>query len=200
MRTLFVDGARREPVIGLFDGPEVVAQRTLPRAVDDPRGRQVIGSLQALLAEHGLQPGDLRRLAVGIGPGPLSGTRLGMAVVLGLARVLDLPVVGVPAWFGYAEPARSEPQTIRLPLDPTRIAAAEVTPASDAPWVWANARLEQVAAASPVGEADSATIARAVCVGQAIPARDLRPVYLRAPDVLPQFDALGRPLAAGGVA
>jgi tRNA threonylcarbamoyladenosine biosynthesis protein TsaB len=48
-----------------------------------------------LLADAGVRPGDLTRVAVTTGPGSFTGTRVGLAFARGLALALKLPCVGV---------------------------------------------------------------------------------------------------------
>jgi tRNA threonylcarbamoyladenosine biosynthesis protein TsaB len=62
-----------------------------------PASRRLPGDLLALLAEPGLAATDVDVFAVASGPGSLTGLRVGIATVQGLAFATGKPVVGVPA-------------------------------------------------------------------------------------------------------
>ena len=51
--------------------------------------------IRALLAEQDLGPGDVERIVVGIGPGPFTGLRSGIATARALAFAWDVPLHGV---------------------------------------------------------------------------------------------------------
>lgn len=73
---------------------------------DSRQGSQLWPRLLDLMAQHGARLGDLRGVAVGIGPGSFTGLRVGMSLAKGLAASLSIPIVGVPslvAWLA-AEP------------------------------------------------------------------------------------------------
>ncbi len=57
-------------------------------------GEELLAQVEALLADHGLAPGELGGLVVGTGPGAFTGLRVGIATAKGLAHALDLPIVG----------------------------------------------------------------------------------------------------------
>ncbi len=59
------------------------------------RASEVLAEADELLRVAGLTPGDLDRVAVGVGPGSFTGVRIGLAAARGLALALDLPVAGV---------------------------------------------------------------------------------------------------------
>ena len=50
--------------------------------------------LDELLAAHGLRPADLSRIGVGVGPGPFTGLRIGIATARTLGLVAGVPVRG----------------------------------------------------------------------------------------------------------
>ncbi len=54
--------------------------------------KNLFPSIQSLLQKKGLIPSDLKEIAVGIGPGSYTGTRLGAAVAKSLAFGLKIPI------------------------------------------------------------------------------------------------------------
>jgi len=60
-----------------------------------PHGMRLPGEALAALEACGLTLGDVTLLAVGLGPGPFTGLRVGLATIEGLAFATGLPVVGV---------------------------------------------------------------------------------------------------------
>jgi len=62
-----------------------------------PHGMRLPGEALAALEACGLTLGDVTLLAVGLGPGPFTGLRVGLATIEGLAFATGLPVVGVSA-------------------------------------------------------------------------------------------------------
>ena len=73
--------------------PEVLAARV----TDNPRAHAEVLTPQILecLAEAGAEPSDLDAIVVGIGPGPFTGLRVGMATAAAFGDALALPVHGV---------------------------------------------------------------------------------------------------------
>jgi tRNA threonylcarbamoyladenosine biosynthesis protein TsaB len=76
------DTADGRVIVRRDEGSEGRAER-LPKLVAD------------LLAEAGVTPADLDRIAVTIGPGGFTGVRVGIAFARGLALVHSTPVVGI---------------------------------------------------------------------------------------------------------
>ncbi|MDE2776033.1 MAG: tRNA (adenosine(37)-N6)-threonylcarbamoyltransferase complex dimerization subunit type 1 TsaB [Chloroflexota bacterium] len=88
---LAIDTATEILSIALHDGESLAAECTL-RA-----GRQHSALLAPLigrtLAQSGLSADDLEQLAVSVGPGSYTGTRIGVALAKGMAAPRDLPLI-----------------------------------------------------------------------------------------------------------
>lgn len=67
------------------------------RRHDDPRAQveQLQPLVDAVLTEAGVGLGDIEQIVVGVGPGPFTGLRVGIAAAEVLALTLDHPLTGV---------------------------------------------------------------------------------------------------------
>jgi tRNA threonylcarbamoyladenosine biosynthesis protein TsaB len=82
--------------------------------------RRLLPAVEEVLARAGVQRGDLRGLAVTLGPGFFTGLRVGIATAQGMALGLGLPVAGVSSLRLLAEAAPPEAETIWALADARR--------------------------------------------------------------------------------
>ncbi|RJK93487.1 tRNA (adenosine(37)-N6)-threonylcarbamoyltransferase complex dimerization subunit type 1 TsaB [Vallicoccus soli] len=93
MLTLALDTATPRTGAALLDGDRVLATSS---ALDPRRHAELLApAVAAVLAEAGADRRDLRRVAVGVGPGPFTGLRVGVVTARTLGAALGVPVVGV---------------------------------------------------------------------------------------------------------
>jgi tRNA threonylcarbamoyl adenosine modification protein YeaZ len=79
--------------VALHDGRAVLAERT---TVDAMRHAELLApAIEAVLAEAGADRLDLTGVAVGVGPGPFTGLRVGVVTARVLGAALGIPVQGV---------------------------------------------------------------------------------------------------------
>jgi tRNA threonylcarbamoyladenosine biosynthesis protein TsaB len=90
---LAFDTATPYVTVALHDGERVVAERRSEQRMK--HGEQLAPLIEQVLADAGVVRQDLTAIAVGIGPGPYTGLRVGLVTARTLAFVLDLPVYGV---------------------------------------------------------------------------------------------------------
>lgn len=90
---LAFDTATPAVTVAVHDGDDVRAEHTV---VDARRHGELLGpGISHVLADAGIAASDLTRLAVGVGPGPFTGLRVGLVTVRAMADALGIPVVGV---------------------------------------------------------------------------------------------------------
>ncbi|MEZ5097313.1 MAG: tRNA (adenosine(37)-N6)-threonylcarbamoyltransferase complex dimerization subunit type 1 TsaB [Nocardioides sp.] len=90
---LAFDTATPRVTVALHDGAGVVVERTSAEAMR--HGEQLAPLIDQALREAGLVRQDLTALAVGVGPGPFTGLRVGLVTARMMATVLQIPVYGV---------------------------------------------------------------------------------------------------------
>ncbi len=78
--------------VALHDGDAVLTEHTSEPAMK--HGEQLAPLIEAALAAVGVVRQDLTAIAVGVGPGPFTGLRVGLVTARTLAWVLEVPVYG----------------------------------------------------------------------------------------------------------
>ncbi|MFC4786959.1 tRNA (adenosine(37)-N6)-threonylcarbamoyltransferase complex dimerization subunit type 1 TsaB [Nocardioides sp. MAHUQ-72] len=90
---LAFDTATPHVSVALHDGRDVLVELTAERPMK--HGEQLAPLIEEALGRAGLTRGDLTGIAVGVGPGPFTGLRVGLVTARTLAFVLRIPVQGV---------------------------------------------------------------------------------------------------------
>ncbi len=93
MLLLGLDTATPAVTVAVCDGWRVLAESTAPEG--QRHGEVLAPSIETVLTEAGVTAGDLGGLAVGAGPGPFTGLRVGLVTARMLGAVLRVPVRGV---------------------------------------------------------------------------------------------------------
>ena len=100
MRVLALDGALAAFSCAIVDDETVLAQQELPGNVALERGLKAIAQT---LERSAIDPRALDRLAVGIGPGSFTGTRIAISYAKSLAQGWSLPLVGISSFDALEE-------------------------------------------------------------------------------------------------
>lgn len=90
---LAFDTATPQVAVALHDGEDVVAERVSDRGMK--HGEQLAPLIDEVLTEAGVTRFDLTAIAVGAGPGPFTGLRVGLVTARTLGHVLEIPVYAV---------------------------------------------------------------------------------------------------------
>jgi tRNA threonylcarbamoyladenosine biosynthesis protein TsaB len=196
---LAFDTATHAVTVALHDGSDVVAESTVVDALR--HGELLAPGIQQVLSDAGVTPRDLTRIAVGVGPGPFTGLRVGIVTARTMGAVLDIPVDGICTLDVLAAAVSGQPYGFRVATDARRKEVywasydAEGTRRSppavdrpadvafDGPVAGRGAVLYPDAFPNPIppenpSAADLARIVNAASVGVLPP----EPLYLRRPD------------------
>jgi tRNA threonylcarbamoyladenosine biosynthesis protein TsaB len=94
MRVLAIETSTLAGSVALLEEGRPVGEISLDVALT--HSERLMAMIDRLLQDCRSPLGDLRGLAVSVGPGSFTGLRVGIATVKGLALALDLPVAPVP--------------------------------------------------------------------------------------------------------
>jgi tRNA threonylcarbamoyl adenosine modification protein YeaZ len=204
---LAFDTATPQVSVALHDGEEVIAELVSDRAMK--HGEQLAPLIADVLAGAGAVRQDLTAVAVGAGPGPFTGLRVGLVTARTLAFALDIPVYaacsldviaaecvasGVAGPFAVATDARRKEvylatyDELGRRLDgPQVIRPADG--ATDQPTAGEGALLYPDAFPNPFGPTrpGAGWLARAV-TDELVELIDPEPLYLRRPDAVAAAD------------
>lgn len=90
---LAFDTSTHAVTVALHDGEAVLAESTV---VDSLRhGELLAPGVERVLSDAEVAARDLTRIAVGVGPGPFTGLRVGLMTARTMGAVLGIPVLGV---------------------------------------------------------------------------------------------------------
>ena len=90
---LALDTATSAITVAAYDGDQVLAEHT---TIDPRRTTELLApTIEHVLADAGVAASDLTDIAVGTGPGPFTGLRVGIVTALTLGHVHAIPVHGV---------------------------------------------------------------------------------------------------------
>ncbi|MGA1595685.1 MAG: tRNA (adenosine(37)-N6)-threonylcarbamoyltransferase complex dimerization subunit type 1 TsaB [Candidatus Nanopelagicales bacterium] len=124
MRILGIDTATASTAVAVTDAQGRVMSEVSHR--DPRRHAEVLPALvREVLAASDTTPADLDLIAVGVGPGPFTGLRVGVSFARAMAHALDVPVVGAmtldviaraqagqPDRGGFADPPGADGMTV----------------------------------------------------------------------------------------
>ena len=110
MLVLGFDTSTPTVTVALYDGASVLA------AAERPEGQRhaelLAPAIAAVLAETGATPGDLTHVAVGVGPGPFTGLRVGLMTARAMTHALSIPLLGVVSHDALAAAAGDGPLVV----------------------------------------------------------------------------------------
>lgn len=90
---LAFDTASPTVTVAVHDGNDVVAAHQSEETMR--HGEQLAPLIERTLAEAALRPAELTAIAVGTGPGPFTGLRVGLVTARTLGHVLGIPIHGI---------------------------------------------------------------------------------------------------------
>jgi tRNA threonylcarbamoyladenosine biosynthesis protein TsaB len=198
---LAFDTATSQVTVALHDGDRVVAEYSASEAMR--HGEMLAPGIAEVLAKAGAISQDVTAVAVGVGPGPFTGLRVGLVTARTMALALGIPVYGVCTLdviaaeaadtgldeFLVATDARRKEVYVASYADGERVSGPDVVKpmdvATDGSVVGRGAALYPEAFPHAAGpEHPSARVLCDVVVRERFPLVDPEPLYLRRPDTM----------------
>ncbi|BEL09941.1 tRNA (adenosine(37)-N6)-threonylcarbamoyltransferase complex dimerization subunit type 1 TsaB [Actinoplanes sichuanensis] len=107
MLVLALDTATPASTAALVEVTPDVLSGIAERRTVDPRahGERLAPEIAAVLADAGLRPRDLTAIVAGLGPGPFTGLRVGLATAASMGQALGVPTYGVCSLDGLGRAA-----------------------------------------------------------------------------------------------
>jgi len=102
MLALGIETTGEQAAVGLCQGSQELAE--LGFAAERQQDEKLLEAIRAAHKWGQVRSEQLELIAVSVGPGSFTGLRIGLAVAKGLARALEIPLVGVPTLWAYAQP------------------------------------------------------------------------------------------------
>jgi tRNA threonylcarbamoyladenosine biosynthesis protein TsaB len=90
---LALDTATNAVTVALHDGTAILAERSIEDRLR--HGELLAPTIAQVLTDASARPSDLTRIAVGVGPGPFTGVRIGIVTATTMAMALGIEAVGV---------------------------------------------------------------------------------------------------------
>ncbi len=206
MLLLAFDTATPAITVAVHDGDTVIGEAAGHGAM--AHGELLAPAIREAMTQAGAAMSDLTDVAVGVGPGPFTGLRVGVVTALTLASTLDLVPHGVCSLDIVAFDVRAEAEFLvatdarrkevywaRYAPDGTRLDGPHVSYPADLaqqhpelPTYGRGGELYDgvLSPAGDAGDPRAAVLASAVVARRAIEL-PLEPLYLRRPDAVPQI-------------
>jgi tRNA threonylcarbamoyladenosine biosynthesis protein TsaB len=115
---LAFDTATHAVTVALHDGRDLVAESTVVDALR--HGELLAPGIDRVLTQVGARPADITRIAVGVGPGPFTGLRVGIVTARIMGYALQVPVDGVCTLDIVAAAVRSDGWSFLVATDARR--------------------------------------------------------------------------------
>lgn len=128
---LALDTSTQTMGIALYDEPVIVGEMIWRSA--SHHTVELAPAVGQLMNRCAISPGDLKAVAVALGPGSFTSLRIGLALAKGLSLSSRLPVVGIPTFdfLVAAQPLSQNPLIAVLPAGRSRMAAQWFTASLD---------------------------------------------------------------------
>jgi tRNA threonylcarbamoyl adenosine modification protein YeaZ len=118
MLLLAFDTSSPAVTVAVHDGVQVLGRASGEGAI--AHGELLAPAIDDALRQAGARPSDLTDVAVGVGPGPFTGLRVGVVTALTLASTLGLRSHGVCSLDILAQDVRTEADTFLVATDARR--------------------------------------------------------------------------------